>query len=104
MKVSLLNWVNRTIDSIELTNSSADELNIKSRLVPLNRRASGDLLSGESEHSVMLPLEIEEGKENKENAYDCLFDIIVWFCGGVGISLESYWNSLSPGVFFNFSQ
>ena len=51
-------------------NSSADELNIKSRLVPLNKRASGDLLAGESEHSVMLPLEIEEGKENKKNTRD----------------------------------
>ena len=71
-------------------NSSADELNIKSRLVPLNKRASGDLLAGESEHSVMLPLEIEEGKENKENAYNSLFDIIVLLCGGIKISVKSY--------------
>lgn len=44
-------------------NSVADELNIKSRIVPLNSAASeGVPVKGESEHSVMLPLEIEDAK------------------------------------------
>lgn len=50
-------------------NSVADELNIKSRIVPLNSAASeGVPAKGESEHSVMLPLEIDEGEKVTANA------------------------------------
>ena len=46
-------------------NSVADELNIKSRIVPLRKGSQATFyLKGESEHSVMLPLEIEDAKEN----------------------------------------
>ena len=50
-------------------NSTADELNIKSRLVRIRKcESSAASKTGESEHSVMLPLEIEEGTEKKETA------------------------------------
>ena len=48
-------------------NSIANELNIKSRIVPLRKGSSAkETMTGESEHSVMLPLEIEENADNKQ--------------------------------------
>ena len=48
-----------------LTYSIANELNIKSRIVPLNNTVEKPP-KGESEHSVMLPLEIEEAPQDKQ--------------------------------------
>ena len=50
-----------------LTYSIANELNIKSRIVPLRKGSNAkDFMTGESEHSVMLPLEIEEAPQDKQ--------------------------------------
>ena len=48
--------------SFKLMCSIANELNIKSRIVPLNN-AGEKPPKGESEHSVMLPLEMEEAPQ-----------------------------------------
>ena len=45
--------------------SVANELDIKSRLVPLKKNSS-KIANGESEHSVMLPMEIEEAPKPAE--------------------------------------
>ena len=50
---------------IFLINSVANELDIKSRLVPLKKN-SAKIANGESEHSVMLPMEIEEAPKSTE--------------------------------------
>ena len=45
--------------------SVANELDIKSRLVSLKKNSS-KIANGESEHSVMLPMEIEEAPKPAE--------------------------------------
>ena len=50
--------------SFKLMCSIANELNIKSRIVPLRKGSCAkDFMTGESEHSVMLPLEMEEAPQ-----------------------------------------
>ena len=45
-----------------LRRSNADEVGVKSRIIQLKQNPN-EGLKGESEHSVMLPLEIEPAKE-----------------------------------------